>query len=359
MLELLQQSELASVRLTCKLFERQSTPLVTSIKKQSLSQRFLDACLSKFPNVHELQTSAVISVRLAPQLTKLQSLVISTEGSAQALSALAVMTNLTRLRLKGFLPTKRGPARLTSLRCLSLHHAYTYSNAFFNINDFLAALPLLEELSFCAATIDLTALSTCRHLTALHLGFSGYRQSVLASLTELKCLSLESGGCSEAISHINSLSCLSALHEFHWHHDSHFNRSYPYFSTLLGPSQTLNLPHLTCLMLSGRSEMITRLVKGLTTCEGLQALDISISEGGLESFGRLVANMGLQAFKAASAYPLQTLQAGRELTSMSKAPQAWIEQWKAHYKPDNVMWNNHRCYCCCDVTFPGQPEDSM
>lgn len=346
-LEFLDKSELGAVRLTCKSFERQSTLLVTSVRKQWLAQRSLQACLCKFSNVRELQTHALITPRLAPQLKGLHSLVLTSAGRRQALSPLLTLTSLTRLRIVSDNLPQRGSAQLTSLRSLSLHRPPGGLGGAFGFDGCAAAFPMLEDLSLCWFDHELTPFSTCRHLTALHLGCIGPDAvSTLASLTDLACLSLSITMNTFHVPIINGLSCLGNLRELHWQHSAyrgpgnHVNSSL----ALPVPHCTLTLPHLTCLVLRGPTDAIGCLVHGLTRITGIQALRLSVFEGQMASFCNLANTLGLQAFKADISDPAQTMQAGQDPASMSRAPQPWVEFMDARLRKG---FHCPECYCRC------------
>lgn len=348
-LVLLNQSDLAAMRLTCKSFKRQPTLLVTSVKTQLLNQSPL-RFLSRFPSICELQASGVLNVRLSPQL---KSLVLMSEGMTQPVSSLTALSNLTQLWVQGSLWNELMGAALTSLRCLSLHSAFTDTS----MKEGIAAFPMLQTLSICAVTVNLRPLSSCRHLTALHLGAQN-ELSALASLKDLECLSLSMCMCTVAMSRINSLSGLSKLQEFHLQHnvsppsdDSVLKLGWQHnIQSCLGhggmeTQYVLGLPQLTCLMLNGPLQQTASLVQGLKRIAGLQALGIFMYHGELTLFSSIAEDLRLQSFKATRLYPEHTMQSGRDLTSMSRAPQAWKGQWKM---PDRTgSWPPCRPFCRC------------
>lgn len=324
---MLDQKDLASVRLTCQTYKAQSTLLVTSLRKQGLHHRSLSTFLPRFPGVRQLETD-FFSERLAKQLTGLQSLTVKIGWKGQALAAFTTLSNLTHLCLHGYLKGKPGGVQLTSVRSLLVH---TVESVSFGGN--LAALPRLTSLSICyTGHWDLTVLSNCSHLTALHLG-STHQVFAVTSLKSLACLSLRAHMTPDSIYLLNFLSRLNSLQELHWQQNCGSWRN-----DKMGPEHALCLPHLTCLMLSGMKWVITNLHDALTGLTSLQALGISVDcgrEDGLSPFSRLSEAFALQAFKAVSAHPPEILQAGKNLASVSRVPEAWGQEWPAQ------LWHSH------------------
>lgn len=352
-LRLLDLPDLAAVRLTCQSYKRQSTPLVTSLKKQELQNRSLSTFLPRFPHICQLVTE-VLSERNARQLATLQSVTIRKDYLGDSLAAFTALTRLTHLTLPmrfNGVRSKLNVAELTSLRSLSIHRIEIQ---FFK--RCLAALPNLSSLSICSGEdCHLVALTACAHLTALHFGCI-YAPITIARLRDLDlaCLSVRADMRTEIISAINDLSSLRRLQEFHW--QSPFSSSEASVASGFmmpaapGPQLALNLPHLTCLMLNGPSGAVRSLVNGLTSMTGVHALGISVHHGEATSFGNLAEAFGLHAFRAVSAHPAQTLQAGSDLASMSRAPPEWDGQWAAHQGhacAPCVPCHNKYDYCRC------------
>ena len=122
---------------------------------------------------------------------------------------------------------------------------------------------------------------------------------------------------------------LSKLKEYQWH-EVHEYFPQPY---LLSSAFEWHMPHLTCLVLHAHyaEEHAITLVGGLGNLTGLQALEVSMPSGQVSSISSLTESLSLQAFRAKSASPNETLQFGQDFTSMSMAPPSWDGHGDADY----------------------------
>lgn len=346
-LRLLDQRELAAVRLTCQLFRKQATPLVTSLELRRLDEEML-TCLPQFPRVCSLKfhyvwlsTMSGFSMHFAPQLTRLEDLILMGNFDF-SLDAFTALTRLTHLGYGERLSVNPVDAQLPSLRSLSVD-SFRGGKGF----HCLKACPLLSRLSICwldRCNRNIASLTTCAHLTALRLR-TRLGLSYLGMLTglDLACLSVQAPMIASEMPAINGLSSFSRLVELHWQDPSRDTvEEASQRASVPQPQLSLDLTHLTCLVLNGPVDAMRSLVTGVTRTTSIQALGIYVHRGQAAAFSDLAQAPTIQAFRAVSAHPAQCIQAGIHPASISTAPQAWFNERSAH------SWRQH-CEACFNI----------